>query len=828
MTCYTRIPTVAGLSPLPATHRLLLLSAAIASVLLNSSPALAQEAATPANQVQLAQTDQTQDFAIAAQPLGSALDRFSEQTGIAFAYTSSELEGIQSPGVSGRLAPRQALVQLLAGTGISYRFTGGDTVVLSKADQSGAMMLPPVTVTGGTLGGTTEGTESYTTGSMNTATKLPLSIRETPQSVSVITHQRMDDQSMFTLNDVVEHTPGLTLTKWGDERPRFNSRGFQLSNLMIDGLPIFYEEAALSTGLLSQYDRVEIVRGASGLMEGAGQPGGSINLTRKRPTREFQGSITAGAGSWDNYNTSVDVGGPLNDQGTLRGRSVISYQDKNSFQDYRENKRSLIYGILEADLSEATTLSFGISYNGEDNPGANWVGMATWPDGSFLPISRSHSMSPSWTYWDKESKTVFAELEHRFANDWKAKVVATDIESEMDMLGVSFYRVNDDLVYNVGSYNYDITQKSVDGMLSGPFSLLGRTHELVIGSSYRTNKDDWAGSWPTDYSFALNPLDSNSASSAPYPLLQSPLPYSLNTDTEQSSLYTTARFSILDDLKLIIGGRLDWYEYEESIRSGTWRNNTEYKATREFTPYVGLTYDLNDTYTAYASGTRIFSPQNYMTPSGGLIDPQEGTNYELGIKGEYLDGRLNASLAVFQINLENLPTQLETSQCSLGQISCYATSGEVRSRGIELEISGELTDGWQIGAGYTYNYAETLEASSYSQVGTGSSGKRYGTNLPLNLLKVFTSYRLPGELNRWKVGGGVHAQSKIYTQYGVEQGGYTLVDFYANYTINRNLDATFNINNVFDKRYYAGILSADGGNYFGDPRNYMLTVKYKF
>lgn len=597
---------------------------------------------------------------------------------------------------------------------------------------------------------------------------------------------------------------------------------------MIDGLPVFYEEAALSTGLLAQYDRVEIVRGASGLMEGVGSPGGSINLVRKRPTKEFQGMATAGAGSWDNYSASLDVGGPLNEQGTLRGRTVLSHQDKNSFQDYRENQRTLLYGVLEADIAPSTTASLGASYSKENNPGANWVGMGTYPDGSFLPVSRSHSMSPPWTYWNKESKTIFADVSHRLANGWKAKVAGSYVESQMDMLGVSFNRVGGNLMYSAASYGYDIRQKGVDAMLSGPFALLGREHELVLGASHRVKNDDWTGSWPAGYSFAVDPINPASAGTAPYPLLQMPNPYAQKTEVEQSSIYANARLHLRDDLKLIAGGRLDWYAYEQDLKSGAFENHVQYKATREFTPYAGLVYDINDRYSAYASITSIFSPQNYQKPDGALVEPRKGSNYELGIKGAYLDGKLNASLALFQINLDSMPVALDVSQCAPGQSSCYGTSGEVRSRGVELELSGELARGWQMGAGYTYNYAENREPSAFSPIGTGISGKRFGTNLPLNLLKLYTTYRLPGELSHWKIGGGVQTQSKIYTQYGVKHGGYTLIDLHVGYAVSRNLDLSLNINNVFDKHYYSGILSTTSGNFFGDPRNVLLTARYRF
>ncbi|PRD21863.1 UNVERIFIED_CONTAM: fpvA [Trichonephila clavipes] len=727
--------------------------------------------------------------------------------------------------------------QALAGSGLRLVVTdGGSFSVVAAGESADALELGPTTVTGAQLGATTEGTSSYTTGSASTATKMNLSLRETPQSVSVVTRQRMDDQAMTTLGDVVRSAPGLTLTKWGGERERFNSRGFQINNLMIDGLPIQYEEAALSTGLLAMYDRVEIVRGSSGLMEGAGTPGGSINLVRKRPTREFQGSVMASAGGWDNYRNELDLSGPLSESGSLRGRTVISYQDKNSFIDDYENKRSLFYGILEGDLGEDTTMSLGVSWSKDDNPGADWNGLGTYPDGSFLPISRSTRMSPSWSYWDKESTTVFAELEHRFGNDWKARVIATLIESEMDMLGTFINQVTDDPTFTLrgGAYNYDRDQKSVDGYLSGPFQLFGRSHELVLGASYRSNENRDRGAATTlNGSFDIgtyDPLNWNPGSAVLPPVGEFGL-WQRFDEVEQSGVYATTRFSISDPLTLILGGRLDWYEIDTIQYDGAWPYGAaNYKATREFTPYAGIVYDLNDTYSVYVSWTRIFQPQNYEDSSRGLLEPQEGSNYEVGIKGEYFDGRLNASAAVFQIDLENLPQQLAAGNCQAGMTACYEAAGKVRSRGFEIEVSGELTPGWQVAGSYTYSHTVVTDPAAEAARPTGTliKGKRYGSNLPLNLAKLSTSYRLPGEFDSWRIGGSVYSQSDISTSFGVEQGGYTLVDLQASYDVTRQLQLTLNAKNIFDKRYYSSITEPIGGNFWGDPRNYSLTARYQF
>ncbi|MFW3898399.1 TonB-dependent siderophore receptor [Pseudomonas bharatica] len=765
-----------------------------------------------------------------AQPLDQALNALAGQTGARILFATDSAEGLQAPALSGDVTVEQALQRLLRGSRLKLQRTGdGSYLVSSPASaDDGALQLDATSINASGLGATSEPTGSYTTGTMSSGTKLALTPRETPQSVSVVTRQRIEDQAMTTLGDAVKYTTGLTLTKWGGERERFNSRGFQLNNLMVDGIPVAYDEASLSTGLLSMYDRVEVVRGASGLMEGAGSPGGSINLVRKRPTGTFQGSITAGAGSWDDYRGELDLSGPLNASGTLRGRTVLSLQDRNAYIDDYQNRRSLFYGVLEADLDDATTLAVGYSWSQDNNPGADWNGRGTNADGSFLDIPRSTRMSPSWSYWDKESSTVFADITHRFANDWTAKFAATALQSQMDMFGSYLYRPDEtsrDLGFGFGKYHYENTQASLDGYASGPFELFGRGHELVVGGSYRQQDiDDGPGGWPLGFVYEFDPLAFD-GKGVPKPGITDA--WSRDGKIDQSSVYFTARFSLTDALKMAAGGRLDWYAYELTTHSGTWTGNDEYKATREFTPYLGFTYDLSDTYTAYASWTRIFNPQNYNSAGGGLLDPQEGSNYEVGLKAEYFDGRLNASVALFQIDLENLPVQLDAATCG-AMPDCYGASGEVRSRGVEFEISGEVLPDWQLSAGYTYNYAKHRKPNDYAPIGTQSSGERYGTNLPLNLFKLATSYRLPGDLNRWKVGGGLHVQSDIYTSAGIEQGGYAVTDLFASYDVDRHLTLSLNANNIFDRDYYSSIMTTVGGNFVGDPRNYTVTAKYRF
>jgi outer membrane receptor for ferric coprogen and ferric-rhodotorulic acid len=233
----------------------------------------------------------------------------------------------------------------------------------ATAHANGPLELQATEIGATQMSSTTEDTQSYTTGPMQTATKLSLTMRETPQAVTVITRQRMDDQNMTSVNDVVRGTPGLFLSEAsGPGRQTYKARGFDIDNIMYDGLPSSYSPFTLAVQPnLAMFDRVEIVRGATGLVTGAGNPSAAINMVRKRPTADQRVTLTGAAGSWDDYRGEVDASSPLNDSGTLRGRVVTSYQGADSFRDKEENDHGLFYAIGEADLSDSTTATLGFS-----------------------------------------------------------------------------------------------------------------------------------------------------------------------------------------------------------------------------------------------------------------------------------------------------------------------------------------------------------------------------------------------------------------------------------------------------------------------------------
>lgn len=773
-------------------------------------------------------------FSIPAQPLSAAVDAFSRVTGWQVGYSSQVARSTTTRAVSGAMSPAQALQTMLAGTNVRIRVTGPASAALVDASEltdlgaaaDGSTVLEPITVQG--TGAMTEGTQSYTTGEMRSATGLALSIKETPQSVSVVTSARIKDGGMTTVEDALSRTTGITVSATGGERSNYYARGFQVENLMVDGLPISHDSDTVGSATLAMYDHIEVVRGATGLLEGAGSPSASINLVRKRPTDTQQISVSGSVGSWTDYMGMLDASGPLNEAGTLRGRMVTSLQDANTFtQDY-EHKRQLYYGVLEADLTEATTLTLGGFYNKEKNPGADWNGLPTRPDGSFYDFDRSVRSSPSWTYWNKENTNVFGEVRHEFENDWVLNLKGSYVDAEMDMLGASLYRLDptkDVLEYNVGKYHYHHKQTALDANLQGSFDFLGRTHELSVGANYRRdNHDDGPGGWPSSFPYQFDPFNWQTSIDVPMPDFN--YLWERQANAVNYGAYATAKFNITDPLNLFLGGRVSWYDSESFFRSATYTESSAFSADARFTPYVAATYDVTDMFTVYGSVTSIFKPQNYTAAGGGLLAPVEGTNYEVGVKAETLDGRFNASFALFQIDQTNLPVQLPTGACG-GAPECYSTAGAVRSRGFEAEVSGLITDDWQVFAGYTYVDARFAKDST-----TGLKGDRYGRDKPQHMLTLSTVYTLPGELEDWRVGASARFQSAIegnvrgYTN--ARQGGYGLVDLMAAYKPNERTEFKLNVYNLFDKSYYKSVGYTDNANIIGAPRSFMLTGTYKF
>ncbi|MBD9485561.1 TonB-dependent siderophore receptor [Pseudomonas sp. PDM14] len=743
---------------------------------------------------------------------------------------SSLTAGLTAPAVQGEIEPLDALAQLLSGSGLNYQ-QSGNTLVISQPSGS-ALELGATSINGSGLGATTEGTGSYTSGSTATATKLPLTLRETPQSVSVFTRQRMDDQNLTQLLDVVKQTPGLSINQGGNagsDSSGIYSRGFMVENYQVDGLQRLdsnYKSVAQSNDM-ALYDRVEIIRGATGLTNGVGTPGATLNMIRKRPTPHFQASVKQDIGRWDYSRTEADVAGPLNADGTLRGRLVGAYQENESNIDRFNERKKIFYGIIEADLTPDTLLTVGMDSQSHDADDHARSGRPLFnSDGSLARWSRSDSAAATWAYSKRHFTTGFTTLEHALNERWKAKLTVNRDRYEYDEVlgyaagGNANPATGAGVNLWAGRWAAKPVQTSADINVAGNFDLWGLEHDAVFGytrqhTEYRTNGYPlW---YFTGWSSAIPDIYEWDGSSPAEPVM--PATSRIDYEENQSASYASTRLRATDDLSFVLGVRVsNWENTIETDRYSSADTNVQRQETGVTTPFAGVVYDLDQHWSLYASYTSIFKPQNSMTVTGTYLDPLEGNGFEVGSKAAFFDDRLNLGLALYEIKQDNLAVRDGALFAPDGTAAYRAESG-TKTRGVELEISGELAPAWQAMASFSRNIVQD------------ANGNKLNTNVPQNTVKLFTTYTLHSVGNGLTLGGGVNWQSEIYSvkqgprSVRFTQGDYALVDVMARYPLTKQLSVTANLNNLLDEKYYT---STSGSSYYGTPRNATLGVRLAF
>lgn len=661
-----------------------------------------------------------------------------------------------------------------------------------------------------------EGTGSYQQQAVPQVLKLPMTLQELPQSATVITRQRIEDQGLDTLGQVMEQSPGVSRRQYGDDGAgytSFQARGFNITNYVIDGVPTtaaaLQGYGGVSVMDTAIYDNVAIVRGATGLLSGAGEPSASIMMQRKRPTAEFQGQVSAGVGSWDRYRGMADISGPLNDSGSVRGRLVAAYDQSRSWKDGYKGKRDVFYGVIEADLGARTVARLGLEHMDNRYDGSSMHAFSVSDtDGNLVEWDRSDSATAAWAYSKQRRTMAFAQLEHEFNDDWSIQMA----------MGRSW--LNNEQLYGVaapeptpqgrgsmtaGFNEKTPTQDTADITIKGRFQAWGQGHDIMLGANYyELSRHDMAYARQRIPIAQIKDFDRN----LPRPELKITGPD--NQRARQWGAYAATRLRLTDNLALIAGGRVtNWKDHS---------NTTLRKENGVFTPYAGLVYDWNEQWATYASYTQIFNPQSSQDRDGNYLDPEKGNNYELGVKYLFPGEAASASLAVFQTRKDNLAV-VDGKELTPSGSQAYIAASNTRSEGIEFEINGELAPGWQMGAGYTHYRFR------------GADGEKIKTDIPADQVKLFTTYRLPGAWHKLTVGGSVQWQSKIFDNQltGVAretntQKAYAVVDLMARYAITPRADLTVNFNNIFDKTYRLAYSS----HTYGAPRNVMASLRYQF
>lgn len=685
-------------------------------------------------------------------------------------------------------------------------------------DNNDSKAIEKIEVTGSYIDG-------YGAHSASGASRLDLDIFDIPQSVSVITSAQMQDFQLNDINDALDSATGVNVQRIETDRTYYTARGFDITNFQIDGigLPLTSgnNHADEDTAI---YERVEVIRGANGLMTGVGNPSATINFIRKRPTAETQAKVNATVGSWNNHRIDADVSTPITDN--IAARVVAVKQEQDSYLDRYEQDKTLVYGFVEANLTDSTKLSFSHSYLDNKAKGNNWGALPLfYTDGSATNYDTSTNTSADWSNWTVIKNNTVIELSHYFNDNWSLRSTyshkTTDEDTELFyVFGTPDKETELGLTGYGSEYDLDDEHNLFDVYVSGDFSLFNRDHQVVFGLNYA--KMSYTDSSLYDYTTGngfppitnLNTWDGNT----PKPTFADALTGS-DVQTKQKAAYFTGRFNVADGLHIIAGGRFNEWQAQ-----GTSYGVLQDVNNDEFIPYLGAVYEFMPNTVAYASYTETFVSQTEVDINDNILAPITGESREIGVKRQWLNDSLITSLAYFDIEQVNVAIIDPATADFPIAAQRYVGADGINSNGFELDIAGQLTDGLQVSFGYTdfdIDGDETVKAYTPSQ-----------------LLKLGATYQFQ-QWDQFSVGINMRWQNKTSRDQGVvgegftnagdtittTQDAYSVVDLMARYQFNDAITLTVNVNNATDEKYINSLYWAQG--FYGAPVNYNATLSWK-
>lgn len=658
--------------------------------------------------------------------------------------------------------------------------------------------------------------DSYAPKEAAVAGKSPASLIEIPQSVSVVTRKQIEDRNFFTIGEALQGVTGVTVMPFDGTNPDYRARGFVL-DYAYDGVPSTFSSGVPEFDLVI-YERLEVQRGPTGLFRGSGSPGGTINLIRKRGSDAFHVSGALSGGSWDNYRGEFDVGGPVDAAGRLRARAVMSLQDRDFFQDKSHTRKLISYGALDYDLTPTTTLGGSLTYQ-DTRADTPMNGQPAYTDQRFLNFPRSFQHLPSWNRFNETTVEYAGEVKQEVGR-WSivARALRRDIPRDyMDAFiqpgtGVDPGTLTATYVNRKSAGENNKT--ALDAYATGPFMLFGREQELAIGYSFDKRTTSFLNRAQTvvgRYSI-LNP--------DVIPLPAAAFTSGSESDLRQSGFHGQLRLRPLSPLTVVLGGRIS--DYTNKTRNIAPSRPTDFvtgaRARGEFTPSVGAVLYLTSNVTAYASYSDIFNPQTAQRADGTVLDPRVGAQYEAGLKGRFLNGGLNATAAVFRTKDKNRAIS------DLAAPGFFVQAGVVRIEGFEFEVTGSPIPGMEVNLGYS-NVKTEYEVGTAAQ-----TGAIFDIFTPRHQFKGYIRYEPPA------LGGafasiGANAQSRVLGAGVVglrEQGPYGIANAQLGWRFTPNLRAFVSANNLFDRVYYQRVGSINTYNFYGEPRNFLLTLRASY
>lgn len=742
--------------------------------------------------------------------------------------------------ISGGLA-QGALAQTTSPTPVPQE--SGAEAAAPDAAQETPYVLEAIVLSGST-------TPAAETGYLapSTADRIPVDPLDAPKTLAAYTADRIADQGIRSNLELLQSTPGVDVTS---NEGFTRIRGYY-ADATIDGIPAG-TFIGRTTADLSPFEQVEIIKGPAALSLGNGGYGGVINYAFKRPLDAQAMKMRLGFGDPSAKLAVVDYSmAPLLD-GRLRARFVVSRDERDSNKDPEGYERLSLYGVGEFDLTDRTTLRFSAWRQTNDTVQPFRTGLPTYSDGTLIDFDPDTTVTQDWAEYNFRSLWLNAELEHQISDRWNLKFsyrngdsshptvrnlaglcVGPDAVHSYEDSGIDRANPDGRQCYALSYWNDWNQQAIYDAAVSGSFDALGRSHGLTLGANHQRSwfRRAFGENVAGDGEFIVDVFNPD------HHVIDRPSweindPWGAKGDPDElTTLFGQLNLQATERLSFPLGGRFTWSRSSDG----------EWVAKHEFTPSVAAVYKLNDDATLYAQYAEMFSPntwnrgwnpdwtdgEEHAVDDGLLLPNETGTQIEIGAKASLFDDRALATAALFQITERNRPrADRDPDHPGANGDEFLTPTGETRSRGFELGLSGELRPGWKIGAAYAYIDAKYTKDDDLEGVRTGTS--RHSAN-------IWTDYAFQsGALEGLSLGVGAHYKSAFLgwptdrqDTNRVRAPGYVVASARIGYRFNENVSAALNVDNLFDKAYYEIVDERGYGNYYGETRRISLTLDAEF
>jgi len=762
-------------------------------------------------------------FAMAAKPLPQALSDFSRITGISVVYTDEAPYGINAPALSGQMSAEQAMLRLLSGSGFTFRRTDGHTLLLEPLPTDGALNLGATTITS-----VADQSMSYQPPPTSSVMRSSALIQEIPQTVNVVPAQVIRDQAPRNLDDALANVSGITQgNTLASTQDSVMTRGFgdnRNGSIMRDGMPIVQ-----GRGMNATVDRVEVLKGPASLLYGIQDPGGVVNMVSKKPELEQYNALTLRGSTYgDGKNGSgggLDSTGALGDSG-LAYRMVLDHEDEDYWRNFGTHRETLVAPSL-AWFGESTKLLFAYEHREFLTPFDR--GTIIDPrDNHPLDISRERRLDEPFNNMEGRSDLYHFEADHELNDNWKAHFGYSWNRETYDASQVRITAIDTNkgtLTRSMdGTQNAISTDRFTTASLEGNVQLAGMKHDLVFGvdDEYRKiYREDLIRQKSLSTFSYVNPVYGREVAGTTV----SPADSAQTDELRSDSVFLQDSIHLTDQWILVAGGRFQ--EYNQYAGKGVpFKANTDSNG-QKWVPRAGLVYRYTDELSFYGSYTESFKPNSTIAPlSGsstvldGSIAPEEAKSWEIGAKLD-MPGRVTGNVALFDIKKRNVLVAN-----SEGPVTIYSAAGEVRSRGLEVDLSGQLSDRWSMIGSYAYTDAEVTEDPIYKgkklqnvakNSGSLSAVYDFGTIVGGDQLRVGAGARYVGE----RAGNAVN---------DFDLPSYTVADAFATYDTKvegQKVKFQLNVKNLFDRTYYTSAAS----RFFvsmGDSRQVSLSSTLEF